>query len=675
MTILTDIEAATTQSEPKIWVQRISLFRSLKPLSEIRSIPLRAGINIIWGIEEEATSKTPFEPGHGVGKTTLCRLIRYCLGEATFGQTSTVDEIRRTFPKGYVAAEVRIHGVSWCVARPIGKQRLHFAVKGVSISQLIESEPDDSSFDQYIDALRTCALSGLCSEGILSDGSSLHWEHILSMCSRDQEARYQSFWNWRSERSDSKLKAYDLPRKVDAFVCIRTILGLLSDDEVGRRTELRQKSAELKVVEGNIHEKRQEPEFMIKHLRTNLTERSGCVGVDGASMDRSDLLGLPKIVRDRKKALQDELDALEPKISELDGQIRVVLARIKEPKEMLAAPLAEIARLKQVAQLLSGTTPEEERYRREMGEIQELPCEYGKVTFGQCCHIQQELERIDKKNQEHSLKNAQDIVQSEDDAASLKSEIEGTEAVVKTNSDVLKELEAERKKKIGEQTQLEAQLKEMDEGFESIVEQESILSGQIEGTELAVLTGQKLGLEGDVTTIQEKLAAISTELRGTTGPVHLVYRNIVKAVLSPDYIGTLKTSLDEIEFTIKRRQSLSGEAFQTLAILLADISLLLTGAIGLSSHPCFLIHDSPREADLGINIYRHFISTMAMLGDELRAGEHSPFQYIITTTTPPPEDLQPESYLLGAKHGTLLIDPLVVTSDENPTLPFGDQEA
>lgn len=675
MPLLSDIKSANLRPEPKIWVQRISLFRSLEPVSEIRSIPFRSGVNIVWGIEEEATSKTPFEPGHGVGKTTLCRMIRYCLGEAAFGQASTVDEVRRTFPNGYVAAEVRIDGVSWSVARPIGKQRQSFAQQGVSIEELIKSETDESSFDQFMDAVRTCVLSALCSEGILSDGSSLHWEHVLSMCSRDQEARYQSLWNWRSERSDSKLKSYDLPRKVDAFLCIRTILGLLSDEEVKSRTELRQKSAELKTLEGIIDVKRQEPEFTIKHLRRNLTDRFDCVGVDGASMDRSDLLGLPKIVRDRKQSLQDELDSILPKINELNGQIRVAIRRVTEPKEMLAGPLAEIARLKHAAQVLSGTTPEEERYRREMGEIEDLPCDYGKVSFGQCCHIQQELQRIDEKNQKHSLKNAKDIVQSEDDAAALKAEIKGTEAVVKTNSEALKDLEEERNKLIGTKTQLEGQLKELDESFDGICQQESILSGQTEGTELAALTGTKVGLEHDVKAIKETLATISVKLRGTNGPVQQLFQSIVKAVLSPEYIGALKVSLDEIEFTIKRRRSLSGEAFQTLGILLADIALLLTGAIGLSNHPCFLIHDSPREADLGINIYRHFISTMATLGHELRAGEQSPFQYIITTTTPPPEDLRAESYLLGAKHGTLLIDPLVVARDEQPTLPFGDQEA
>jgi chromosome segregation ATPase len=675
MTLLGDLKSANRRSEPKIWVQRISLFRSLEPVSEIRSIPFRSGVNIVWGIEEEATSKSPFEPGHGVGKTTLCRLIRYCLGEAAFGQASTMDEVRRTFPKGYVAAEVRVSGVSWSVARPIGKQRLSFARQGVSIEALIKSESDESSFDQYMDAVRTCALSSLCSEGILSDGSSLHWEHVLSMCSRDQEARYQSLWNWRSERSDSKLKSYDLPRKVDAFHCMRTILGLLSDDEVKCRAELRQKAAELKALEGSMEAKRQEPEFTIRHLRRNLTERLDCKGVDEASMDRYDLLGLPKIVKDRKKALQGELAELLPQIGELNGQIRIAIKRITEPKEMLAGPLAEIARLKHAAQLLSGTTPEEESYRREMGEIEELPCEYGKVPLGQCCHIQQEMERIHKKNREHSLKNAKDIVQSEDDAAALKAEIKGTEAVVKSNSDVLKDLEAAKDDLIGKQKQLEEQIKELGNTFEGICEQEAFLHGHVEGTELAALTGTKVGLEGDVKAIKETLSTISTELRGTNGPVQQLFHAIVKAVLSPECIGALKVSLDEIEFTIQRQRSLSGEAFQTLGILLADIALLLTGAIGLSHHPCFLIHDSPREADLGINIYRHFISTMATLSHELRAGEHSPFQYIITTTTPPPEDLRAESYLLGAKHGTLLIDPLVVASDEYPTLPFGDQKS
>lgn len=674
MAILTTQSASSVPAEPKIWIQRISLFRSLEPVDEIRSIRFQSGVNIIWGEEEEATKDKPFEPGHGVGKTTLCRLIRYCLGEATFGQSETVAEIRNTFPKGYVAAEVRFNGTSWSVARPIGRQRPHYAAKGISIQELVSTKPEQTTFEQYVDELRACALSNIRSQGILSDGTSLHWEHILSMCSRDQEARYQSFWDWRSERSDSKLKSHDLPKKVDAFLCIRTILGLLSEAEVSQRASLRDKTTELKSVEKDIDEKRREPEFLIKHQRKTLVERFGCDDAMTATMDASEMFSLPKIVERRSKALQDEVNTLRPRIEELNAQIRVALARIQEPKEMLAAPLAEIARLEHSTRLLTGITAEEERYRREMDEVRELPCSYGKVSFGQCRHIQDELTRIEVKNEEFSRKNAKDIVQNEDDLAALKAETKGTQFLVKSNLDALKDLEKDRNDLIAKQSRLLTDLEELSKAFSEITKQESVRQGQMESTELGALTVRRTALDQDVLDIRGKLAEIEGSFAEATGTLRQLFEDVVKVVLSKDFIGTVKTSLDEIVFSIKRRRSLSGEAFQTLKILLADISLLLTGATGTSNHPCLLIHDSPREADLGIAIYRHFITTMLLLSNELQTGKQSPFQYIVTTTTPPPDDLKAGAYKLGGKHGTLLVDPLVAESDEKSRSLFDDEK-
>ena len=91
-----------------------------------------------------------------------------------------------------------------------------------------------------------------------------------------------------------------------------------------------------------------------------------------------------------------------------------------------------------------------------------------------------------------------------------------------------------------------------------------------------------------------------------------------------------------INFAIKRNNFLFGQAMEVLSVLLADISSLVYSIINENSiHPLFLIHDSPKEADLDDRIYRSFISFMVKLSN---AFEIPPFQYIITTTTPPPPD-------------------------------------
>jgi hypothetical protein len=86
---------------------------------------------------------------------------------------------------------------------------------------------------------------------------------------------------------------------------------------------------------------------------------------------------------------------------------------------------------------------------------------------------------------------------------------------------------------------------------------------------------------------------------------------------------------------------MSGEAVETLSVLLADVAALVYNTVSDKAHmPGFLLHDSPREADLDIGIYRSFLRFAASLHEHFEGAERCPFQYFITTTTAPPEDLR-----------------------------------
>jgi len=73
---------------------------------------------------------------------------------------------------------------------------------------------------------------------------------------------------------------------------------------------------------------------------------------------------------------------------------------------------------------------------------------------------------------------------------------------------------------------------------------------------------------------------------------------------------------------------------------------MLLSAEGYGNHPRFLIHDSPREADMQKDIYQRFFLYMREL--EKKSPKSGPnFQYIITTTEPPPEELQLKPWLIA----------------------------
>ncbi len=82
--------------------------------------------------------------------------------------------------------------------------------------------------------------------------------------------------------------------------------------------------------------------------------------------------------------------------------------------------------------------------------------------------------------------------------------------------------------------------------------------------------------------------------------------------------------------------------FLDLAVLAFDLACLCLSIEGATRVPAFLVHDSPREADLGLSIYDELFRLMREL-EELT--ETTTFQYIVTTTTRPPDDLRRDPWL------------------------------
>lgn len=80
-----------------------------------------------------------------------------------------------------------------------------------------------------------------------------------------------------------------------------------------------------------------------------------------------------------------------------------------------------------------------------------------------------------------------------------------------------------------------------------------------------------------------------------------------------------------------------------LEVLLGDIVCLLDSALSdASNHPGFLVHDCPREADMSERLYREFFLVASEAAEQLGEGGAVPFQFIVTTTSPPPEDVHGE---------------------------------
>ena len=93
----------------------------------------------------------------------------------------------------------------------------------------------------------------------------------------------------------------------------------------------------------------------------------------------------------------------------------------------------------------------------------------------------------------------------------------------------------------------------------------------------------------------------------------------------------------------------STAAIDSLKVIAFDLAAMCMSIEGRAYQPAFLMHDSPREADLGLSIF-HRIFQVAKAFENVQPRPL--FQYIITTTTSPPVELQTKRWITATLRGT-----------------------
>jgi hypothetical protein len=673
MTILEQIDVTSKRSEPPVWISKLALFESLDPLTPIREpIKFHTGLNIVWGVENEANDEK-FEPGHGVGKTTLCRLIRYCLGEPTYGQSHAAKEILNTFPDGHVAAEVYIQGRRWAVLRPFNKTRADRAQADATITELLANPPLKESFREYQSQLASTCLSGLRTHGVLTGGASIDWLHLLALCSRDQEARYQSLWQWRSPRSDS------VPRNIqkdDAHLTLRSVLGLLPDEETTLQKKLAKYDSELAQVEKDIAERLREPEYWTRHYRQTLERDFKIKDATTASiLDANDLFGLTKLVERTVAALNGKQAKRQAQLTALDRMIGLTAASLQEPAELQEQQRVAATVTDSGSDTLAQALDELRQVRQLIRDAEHSLCKYGHVSIGSCRHAQQQLVELDQQIKERSQAVSPTVAKQDRVSTKLGEFAHRKNQLIETLTKELEQLQKQRRSIESKRQSTQITINALNKAIEDLLRWETLRTGKEPDSELAQLQKRKKRLETSQTTAKVQLTALLASQDQSLAKLRTVYEALARNTLSTEFNGRIQLTGEGLEFRVFRGENLSGEAFETLSILLADIAVLLMGSLGAASHPGILIHDSPREADLGGHIYRRLLLSVAEVASELAVDDTVPFQQIVTTTTPPPTTLKKKATTclkLGGEEGQLFRRQLHAVTSQQQQLDFGE---
>lgn len=607
------------QQGPRLWVRRVALWQDTSTL--LRDIPLRPGVNIIWSPDLSTNGKgaTP----HGSGKSTFCRLIRYCLGERHFSNEDQRPLMQQKLPDGFVGAEIMIDGDCWVVTRPIGMNLPSRAVRADRIEDtfdqlLVDTDPPTIApviSDRFCTGYREQVPDNLRADHV--------WDVLLAWLARDQECRLDDVFDWRSKRSGSGSPAQELSLETKLTV-VRLAIGALSAAEVSasaqartlsnERDRLRQKLGHLdwfqrqkfdELCESLSYPKDRDPsdETVRKELIDHANE--ALAKVEGTDHKKG---RAPSADQQRKRqTLQAERNQIVEKRADLKALLRGL------PNEIAAARTEQ------------GT----EQARLETGVI--VRCTICHVSIDEVkangcgislerCNLDEVRARIDRAEQR--------VADMEQQKSALPGEITKLDAeLARLNREIAAIDEAFAR--------LERQLSDEDKKHLSareLVREATWFDRQL--NERSAVSARVDSIENQIDGLRESMRLERERAAAAIGDLEAIFQQLVASLMPRGCSGKMRLDGNGLhpEILLDRGIGLSTAAVESFKIVAFDLAAMILSVNGKASMPSFLIHDSPREADLDADIYTNLFDFVLSLEEK---ASPPPFQYIITTTTAP----------------------------------------
>jgi len=621
---------------PRLWVERVWLMESREPKSITREVVLRPGVNVVWAREPESDSGSGLaSAGHGVGKTSFCLLLRYLLGDEATAISTLREKAAASFPKGGVAAQVHVDGVSWLVYRPYAAFGHSMAKPGVALDSLFE-EHRAGDFSAYQAALQTAFICQLPAQTLPGTNQPLEWRHLLAWCIREQRTRFDGFFHWR----EGDGLGFRRPRQ-DPPLFVSSVLGILDSGIDALMRDIERIGAEQSQVQAQIPELERLPVFELERLERRVRSQVGA-GDDCPLYESITEDSLEAQVKAHLKVAAATENAVETQAVAEEAAMTPDISSLADlGKEADRCKLE-----KGIAQSLLDA--KEDDYRRLTNELAELDqlvghCRHGKIDFDDCQHIK-------------VLKTTVSLPWRMDAKAALASvpaRRKALEAAASAEAAATRHLEAQALKV--------AKLRASVAGLRIRAATSRVSRSTVEQEWAELQLRDKLRKEGKDTAELQRARKRDAELGADLASKKsaLVQRRqqasaridrlkavtslVAQALLGEPGHGRFLPESDSSPFDL----AVGGEAYQVLEVLLGDLTCLLDAATSNdSNHPGFLVHDCPREADMSALLYRNFLVTVLEADNQLSSLGGVPFQYIVTTTSAPPPELGQEPYLV-----------------------------
>ncbi|BCL91899.1 hypothetical protein ACNRBV_17550 [Ralstonia pseudosolanacearum] len=630
-------EYEPVRKHPRLWVETVWLVESREPLVLTRAIELHPGLNIVWA-KESASNESPglTSAGHGVGKTSLCLLMRYVLGDDAPAIATLREKAAGGFPKGGVAAKVHLEDATWLVFRPYGAYSHSLAARCDELEPLLQGGiPND--FSGYLSALEQFSIGRLAAQSLPGTNQPLKWRHLLAWCIRDQRTRFDGFYHWR----DGEGLGFTRPRR-DPPLFVGSVLGLVDTGLDQLLREVESKQIQLDQGKVRIPELERAPAFALAHADRQLRIRLGA-GEDEPLHETTVGPSVESRVQAALAASEKEEDRWEHEVEHAEEQLiqeQIHLANLNSVLKLAEVEVG-IAR-----SLVDANHADFERLTTLRDRLEGLNggrCDHGDVEFSACQHIQNRKSAVSmtwhrdgREVQANAPELARQLARRESEFQNASTAVSQQSQHVSTKKAELRRLNVRIATSDSSRTLLKKTWDELQllhsqraQGTDSADlvqarERQQQLESKLNSLRVSA-AGRRSQQSSRADAIKSLTTCVSTRLLGTAGHARFV----------PDH--------ELRPFEVSR----GGEAYQVLEVLLGDIVCLLDSATSeASSHPGFLVHDCPREADMSERLYREFFLVASEAAEQLGREGAVPFQFIVTTTSPPPEEVQGEPYIV-----------------------------
>jgi hypothetical protein len=624
------------RKEPRFWVRRLVIWKD--PTTIIRDIPLRPGLNIIWSPDpaDQPEKGDSADLGHGSGKTLFCRLLRYCLGEDRFADDNQRHRIAAAFEHGMVGAEIIVEGTPWAVLRPIGRERRHFALRDKNLDDVVWGDLQATGVEPFLDEVESIILTKPVADLIRGGDPAMPWLLSLAWLTRDQECRFDDVLDWRSASSDSESPARALSMH-QRLAALRALIGAIVPGELSVHKEIEQLIRRRETAERESERR----EWDVRRLRAKLITETRV-----AEQDVPDgPLGV-EVLRSAAKRRLAQVAGLEQgaDVANVDS-LRSALEDVRNRSTALGLTVRELETripntqkyLQRLESELPGSAAEADSAQNPICPVCEVPIDH---ALAEGCKLSLHLPDFDKlrarlENLQQDFAKERAILTSDQATlAHVRQELDSTLHEVDEHRETLRVAEDARERHADGWFNARRLIDDADR------------FGELLGDDAQAHVNWR-DLELEIGTKREQLAAFRDAQAQIFRNLTSFFDHIVRSLV---YGAKGEITLDGngIHTSVELGGDRSTVAMQSLKVVAFDLAVMCMSIEGTIRLPAFLAHDSPREADLGPTIYDRLFKLVQSL-----ETDHTPplFQYIITTTTAPPEELRTSPWLVQTLRG------------------------